>query len=299
MPAFMNEPVTLSRGSFTLTLAPEVGGSIIRHTYSTPEGREIPLLRVVERLTADPLESACFPLVPFVNRVRDGRFFFRGREVTLAQNLQGDPSPLHGQGWRAGWEVVRQAPAEAELVYRHEAGEWPWAYDARQIFRLEDDGLVIELACSNLSDSAMPCGLGLHPYFPCSEDTRLDAEVACSWTIDDKVLPVGKVPAEGRFSLRDRLICAQELDHGFGDWNGLAMIDDPAWPFRIELTSGSAQFLHVYSPKTGGFFAAEPVTHANAALNAPEEEWPPLGLRVLDPGATMRLDMRLRLVARQ
>jgi aldose 1-epimerase len=43
---------------------------------------------------------------------------------------------------------------------------------------------------------------------------------------------------------------------------------------------------------------AEPVTHANAALNAPEAEWPELGMHVLEPGAEMRLDMRLDVTPR-
>ena len=46
---------------------------------------------------------ASFPLVPFVNRIRGGRFTFRGREVRLAPNMAGDPSPLHGQGWLNPW----------------------------------------------------------------------------------------------------------------------------------------------------------------------------------------------------
>ena len=35
------------------------------------------------------------------------------------------------------------------------------------------------------------------------------------------------------------------------------------------------------------------MTHANAALNAPEAEWPELGMRVLEPGGEMSLSMRL------
>ena len=46
-------------------------------------------------------------------------------------------------------------------------------------------------------------------------------------------------------------------------------------------------------PPSGGIFVAEPVTHANAALNAPEAEWPELGMRMLEPGEEMRLDMRI------
>ena len=70
-------------------------------------------------------------------------------------------------------------------------------------------------------------------------------------------------------------------------------MNDPDWPFELELSSPQVRFFQIYSPASGGIFVAEPVTHANAALNAPEPEWLELGLRVLDPGEEMRLDMRL------
>jgi len=71
---------------------------------------------------------------------------------------------------------------------------------------------------------------------------------------------------------------------------------DPGWPFDLELSSRTARFFHLYSPAGGGIFAAEPVTHANAALNEPEAEWAELGLRVLEPGEAMSLDMRLEIL---
>jgi aldose 1-epimerase len=59
------------------------------------------------------------------------------------------------------------------------------------------------------------------------------------------------------------------------------------------MTSPDAHFFQIYSPQTGGLLAAEPVSHANAALNEPEERWAELGLRVLKPGESMRLRMTL------
>ena len=56
---------------------------------------------------------ASFPLVPYVNRIRGGRFTFRGREVRLAPNMAGDPSPLHGQGWLSPWQVERAGRVDA------------------------------------------------------------------------------------------------------------------------------------------------------------------------------------------
>ncbi|HEY5722878.1 MAG TPA: aldose 1-epimerase [Allosphingosinicella sp.] len=289
-------PITLTAGRLELVLAPAVGGSIARFDWLEKE-RRINILRPAEGAPASVLDAASFPLVPFSNRIRDGRFSFRHRNVTLAANMTGDPSPLHGQGWVAPWKMLRSNSRGAELEYVHEPGEWPWRYEARQRFDLDENGLTLGLTCRNLSDEPMPCGLGQHPYFPCSAQTRLDTEVSHVWTIDENVLPVGKVKAEGRYDLRDRSVCGQGLDHGFGGWGGAARISDPGLPFEIMMSSPQARYFQLYSPEAGGIFVAEPVSHANAALSAPEEEWGELGMRVLEPGEEMELEMRLEIVA--
>jgi aldose 1-epimerase len=288
--------LTLERGPLSLRLAPARGGGIASFDCCAVSGGKTAIFRPLDEAEKSPVALASFPLVPFVNRVRGGTFTFRGRRVTLARNLLPDPSPLHGQGWLAAWEVERAADAAAELVYRHPPGEWPWAYEARQSFALDETGLSLDLTCINRSAEPMPCGLGQHPYFPCTPETRLDTRVESVWTIDEKVLPVAKEPAVGRYDLAGRLVCGQGLDHGFGGWSGRAVIADPALPFRIEMSSPNASFFQLYSPAAGGIFVAEPVTHANAAINEPEESWPELGLRVLEPGEGMTLTMRVEVI---
>jgi aldose 1-epimerase len=207
--------------------------------------------------------------------------------------MAGDPSPLHGQGWLNPWNVEESDDGSATFSFRHEPGEWPWAYTARQDFRLDGPILDLTLTCHNDSREPMPCGLGQHPYFPCSANTRLETEVGFAWTVDDLVLPVARVPATGRYDLGNRAICGQDLDNGFEDWSGRVIMNDPDWPYEIELSSPQARFFQVFSPASGGFFVAEPVTHANAAMNARERDWPRLGLRILERGEEMRLDMRI------
>lgn len=289
----MAEPtLTLSTDALELELSPSIGGAISRFEW-TGGGSPEPILRKGHTPLENVLDAASFPLVPFVNRVRDGAFRFRGRDVRLRPNMAGDPSPLHGQGWLSPWRIERAGEADAVLSFRHDPGEWPWAYEARQRFELDRGGLGITLTCRNLSGEPMPCGLGQHPYFRCGPVTRIDTRVSHAWTIDEQVLPVDKVPAAGRFDLSGRPVCGQDLDHGFGGWGGRALLGDPGWPFELELSSADAGFFQLYSPKQGGIFVAEPVTHANAALNEPEERWPELGLRVLEPGEEMSLRMRL------
>lgn len=286
----------LARGALSLRLAPARGGGIASFECCAVSIGNIAIFRPFEEADEAPTALASFPLVPFVNRIRGGAFSFRGRRVTLARNMPPDPSPLHGQGWQAPWTVERLGADHAELVYRHAPGEWPWAYEARQTFDLDEHGLSLVLSCTNLSDEPMPCGLGQHPYFLCTPDTRLDTGVETVWTIDEHVLPIEQVPAAGRFDLADRLVCGQGLDHGFGGWSGRAVISDPGLPFRIALSSPDAGFFQLYSPASGGLFVAEPVSHANAAMNAPEAEWAGLGMRVLESGESMSLTMRVDII---
>jgi aldose 1-epimerase len=284
--------VRLAEGPLELRISPEMGGSVAGFDWiGAPERSEI--LRSMKTGACSITDAASFPLVPFVNRVRGGKFEFRGREIRLQPNMPGDPSPLHGQGWLARWEVEARDERTAELAFEHEPGEWPWAYEARQSFALDEGGLSLALSCRNLSGEPMPCGLGQHPYFPCTPETVIETKVSHAWTIDEHVLPVEKVPAEGRYDLSKRNICGQDLDHGFAGWGGTARIRASDMPFEIILSSLQARFFQLYSPPEGGLFVAEPVSHANAAMNAPEAEWEELGFRVLDPGEEMVLDMRL------
>ena len=286
------KPLILSTGRLELTLNPSIGGSISALEWIAGD-RRFPVLRKCNSCSENVLEAASFPLVPYVNRIRGGRFAFRGLEVLLAPNMAGDPSPLHGQGWLAPWEIESSTTTDAVLSFRHPPGEWPWEYRAEQHFEIDEGGLSMRLICRNLSEGPMPCGLGQHPYFNCGPGTRLDTKVSHVWTIDEHVLPVEKIDAVGRFNLRERLVCGQDLDHGFGGWAGTVRMTDPDWPFDVELTSPDAHFFQLYSPASGGIFVAEPVSHANAALNAPEEQWEELGMKVLQPGDEMSLSMRL------
>lgn len=280
-----------------MTLQPSVGGAVGRLDY-VGGGSRAPILRPGPDPLQNIREAACFPLIPFANRIRGGCFHFRGREVRLGPNVPGEAVPLHGEGWLREWRVDSSSQAEAVLVFTHPEGEWPWAYQARQHFTLGEDYLRIRLTCRNDSGEQMPCGLGLHPSFNCGPGTRIQTVVEEVWAVDEAVLPTERLPATGRFDIADAPICGRDLNNGYGGWCGRAIFADPGWPFELDLSSPDARFLQIYSPPEGGFFDAEPVSHANAALNEPEQDWPALGIQLLEPGQEvdfeMRVDVRVR-----
>lgn len=281
--------VKLTAGDLIVELAPQVGGSVARFGMDLADGY-LPLFRSAPEDYDDALDAGCFPLVPFSNRIRDGRFSFDGRSVTLAPNLPGHKHPLHGQGWRNAWAVEHADTRSAELVFRHAPGEWPWAYEARQRFDLDGDGLWLRLSVRNLAPEPAPAGLGLHPFFSCDVTTVLDTSVETVWTVDDEIMPLAREADAGRYCLRHRHICGQDLDNGYEGWSGEARI---SWPqANLDIQCAEASRLQVYSPTTGGVFAAEPVSHSNAALNLPQSEWEAAGLRILDPDAVFAMATR-------
>jgi aldose 1-epimerase len=288
----MDSVLTLASGSLEMSLQPAVGGAIGRLDYVRDGGRT-PVLRPGPIPLQNIREAACFPLIPFANRIRGGCFQFRGREVRLPAKFPGEPLPIHGQGGLAEWRVDSSSAKEAVLAFHHPSDEWPWAYEARQHFTLGDDYLNVRLTCRNASGEQMPCGLGLHPGFNCGAKTRIQTSVEEVWAVDEDVLPVERLPATGRYDIADSPICSRDLNNGYGGWSGRAIFTDPEWPFELELSSPDARFLQIYSPVGTGSFDAEPVSHANAALNAPEEDWPALGIQLLEPEQEADFEMRI------
>ena len=160
---------TLSAYGFELGLDPAAGGTMAFFRLG-----ETDILRTTLAGTSDPRDSAAFPLVPFSGRISDGRFDFAGRTIVLPANMPPEPHAIHGHGWHAAWDLSKKSESHAVMRLEFPAGDWPWRYAAEQSFSLKRTGLQVEMTLENLSDTAMPAGLGWHPYFP-----RGDAQITC------------------------------------------------------------------------------------------------------------------------
>jgi aldose 1-epimerase len=70
--------ITLRAGGAGLTLAPAAGGSVVRYWIDCGPA-PLDLRRPCAKpQSGGPFESAAFALVPYSNRIRAGRFSFRG-----------------------------------------------------------------------------------------------------------------------------------------------------------------------------------------------------------------------------
>jgi aldose 1-epimerase len=252
----------LHHDAMRLTLDPRRGGAIRDFKW---RGQDV-LRPTAAQAGDDPFDTACFPMVPFVNRVAHGRFNFGGRRVQLKRNWHQDPHPLHGHGWRASWSVVAASTSSATVRFEGDDAEWLGRYRCEQCFDLRDDCLSIELSVENLSDAPMPAMLGLHPYFMDAARAQLHAQVPRVWMTDRAALPVREsaTPDAWRFE-PPRAMDAVALDHCFSGWDGSAEL---RWPDRtVTVRAMGCSHLHVYVPPGRDFFCIEPQSSAPGALS--------------------------------
>jgi aldose 1-epimerase len=291
------ELITLRAAGAGLTLAPAVGGAVTRYWWEADGAAREWLRPTAPSAVRDGHvhRTAAFPLVPFSNRIRAGRFTFGGRAVALPRNRARERHPIHGHGWQARWRVVEAGPSEARLEYRHAPADWPWAYRATQRFALTPAGLTVALALTNESDEPMPAGLGWHPYFPRAARTRLTAEVRAVWLTDGETMPTTLAPPEAHAGpSRGIAVDTTRLDNCFVGWSRRAVIE---WPEGGALLSMTAEppldYLVIFTPRGRRFFCAEPVSHVTDALNLAAAGHPDTGLRVLAPHETLATTITL------
>jgi aldose 1-epimerase len=275
-----------------LTLAPEIGGSIVNWTVrSTGQ----PLLRHSDTHalnTGLPGKLACFPLAPWSNRVSAGGFDCPDGWLTLTPNSLTDPLPIHGSAWQQPWQVVSQSRNDAVLQLDSTT---PFAYRARQHFHLSEGRLSIELHVTHLAERAAWHGLGLHPYLPRTPDTRLQAKAGHVWMCDASKLPthLSAVPADWDFqslnALPDGLV-----DNGFCEWDGHCLIQQPDLGYELHCQATGSDVYLLYCPQGLDFFCIEPVSHPVDAHHLPGRP----GLRLLEQGQTTELGFSLQYRAR-
>jgi aldose 1-epimerase len=296
----MDLPVALAAGDAALHLAPAIGGAITGFTW-----RGAPVLRPTpqDAITAGDVRScACYPLVPYSNRIRDATLRFAGRTYPLAHNFGNHPNSIHGVGWQRAWSIASQTAGSIELALRHDAATdaagWPWSFEARHTLILSTRGdgaatLHATLTIRSLADEPFPFGLGWHPFFPKTSASRLRFDASGVWRNDATQLPVAleALDAATDFSSA-RSLEGVVLDNVFDGWSGHADLEQPDMTVDIDADSACGRLV-VYAPEGRDFVAVEPVSHETDAFNRAAEGAVNTGMRVLRPGASFSCTMRL------
>lgn len=162
-------------------------------------------------------------LMPWPNRIEDGRYAFGGSEHQLALTEPSRHNASHGLARWAPWTREEHTDNSVSLVHRVMAQSgYPWTVDLHVLFDLSAEGLTVTQTATNLSDSPAPYACGAHPYL------QADVGPVDGWELTlpatrrtlvspDRLLPVGSEDVDGTaYDFRvARPIGTTELNHAF------------------------------------------------------------------------------------
>lgn len=175
-------------------------------------------------------------LIPWPNRLQDGRYEFDGRRHQLALSEPEHGNAIHGLVRWTRW-FVREREADRVLLEHvlHPQPGYPFSLALEVEYALAADGLSVRTTATNIGVDACPYGAGVHPYLtvgtPSVDAAILTSPGATVIRSDDRGLPVGtdrveRTPFDFR---RARAIAATTLDHAFTDLergdDGLARVE--------------------------------------------------------------------------
>lgn len=271
-------------GGLEAALSPAIGGSLL---WLALDG--VDLMRHAPQGADNPLAMASFPLLPYANRIANGRFSVDGDDFQLPLNFGDHPHSIHGFGWQSGWTAKSVTEDAAELVQHHDGtAGWPWPYRAEQHVALTPSSLSMSLKLFNAGDRPMPLGIGFHPYFAADAATTLRFDARSLWLSSPDMLPQQEAPADtlGDWSHPAPVRGDKLIDNIYGGWNGSATV---ARGDGLRLTIGAtgADWLHVYRPPQEDFFCLEPVSHMPDAINRG-------GMDMVAPGDSRHISMTIR-----
>jgi aldose 1-epimerase len=180
-------------------------------------------------------------LVPWPNRIRDGRYTFEGRELQLGLTEPSRGNASHGLARWAAWTPEEHAASSVSLGYRLMAQSgYPWTVDLHVLYDVSAYGLTFTQTATNLSDRPAPYASGAHPYLSAGEGPVDGWELTLPASIrllpDERLLPAGEEDVEGTaYDFRvARPVRDSRLDDAFGrlarDDDGVAttLVRDPA-----------------------------------------------------------------------
>jgi aldose 1-epimerase len=244
----------LKNDKCALQVAPEVGAGVASLTWN---GRNV--LRPSRGQA--PTDLAMFLMVPWANRLAgpDAR--------GIAPNVPADIHPIHGSGWQAMWDVVQNS--ESTIVLGYQYRDSVIGFDAEVTYELEADGLRATLQVVNKGDEGRRFGLGFHPYFPRTHQTRLWFDAAAKWTEGADKRPehrmlIARRPDPANVQVLPETM-VNEVYEGFA---GEARILDGEMVTVIRTRAPASQHLHLWTPPGEDFFCLEPQTHRSGDLSS-------------------------------
>jgi aldose 1-epimerase len=275
----------------------EVGGALRSYTIGDAE--------VIDGYAEDQMSTVArgAPLLPWPNRLQDGRYDFGGVTYQTALTEPSKHNAIHGLTRWVNWSgAEHEADRVLMTLMLHPQEGYPFTLSLGIEYRLSDQGLSVSTTATNAGTQPLPYGAGHHPYISVGtgriDDATLRVPALLRLEVDDRQIPTGRlIPVKGTpFDfLEPRRIGPTQLDTAFSSLlpgaDGLTRVEmqAPDGGRRVTLWMDAAYgFLMIFTGDTipqaerrRGGLGIEPMTCAPNAFRSGD------GLRVLQPGQSV------------
>lgn len=181
---------------------------------------------VLDGYPADEMQTGARgqPLIPWPNRLHEGRYCFEGRDGLAPLNEPEQGNALHGLTMWNSWSVVAATEDTVTMGLRLlPSPAYPFSLELAVRYDLGPQGLTVATTARNVGPHRAPYGHGAHPYVTVGTE-RVDEAVlsvpAATWLdTDDDQIPVARLPvAATPYDFRTpRAVGDVEIDHAFTD----------------------------------------------------------------------------------
>ena len=269
-------------------------------------GATLKLLRFRDRDLIEPAPKAPryhgSVLAPWPNRIRDGRYVFRGTTYTTVINEVDRNNALHGLVDKIEFSIQSQGDDNLHLSAIVASGNhYPSDLRIDCFYSLDPTGLRWKISAKNIGNSPAPYGVSIHPYLVTGTDLLVD-ELHLSFEskefleVDDqRLLPLELQHVDSHdfnFSNKTR-IGTRFIDHAFklnplSDNRRIELTDSKGVGTFMEYDS-EAKWIQIHTAdREGGAdsrkcLAVEPMSCPPDAFNSS------LDLIELEPGQTVAM----------
>jgi aldose 1-epimerase len=208
----------LVAGEFAATVV-EVGAGLRRFSFrgvdvTVPYGDDVL-----------PPKACGDVLVPWPNRIRDGKYTFAGQSYQLPLTEPAQHNAIHGLGRWVRWTPLAVA-ADSVTLAVDLAPQTGWMFEVRVevTYTLTAlDGLAVRVLALNTGRGPAPFGAGFHPYLSTHghplDEVTVSVPARERLLLDDAQVPIGQRAVEGStHDLRHgRRLRGLRFDDGFSD----------------------------------------------------------------------------------
>lgn len=163
-------------------------------------------------------------LIPWPNRIRDGRYSYDGVAYQLPLTEVDLGNASHGLVRWAPWRLLERTPSSITVAHRlFPQPGWDWHLETTTTYAVAPDGLTVTVRVTNVGEGAAPFGYGAHPYVAIGDAPVEDVEVMIPGArfveVDDRLIPKATSPVDGTaFDFREqKAIGHGRLDTAYAD----------------------------------------------------------------------------------